>query len=134
MRRFCLVLTLLFVTSACYHAVIETGRPAGSTVVTNNWAHSFVAGLVPPAIVNTAQQCPGGVSKVETQHSLPNMIVQFLTWSIYSPITISVTCAQGEEENAEPAVRASLRNAHQAIESAVMLSAIDGKPRYIELR
>jgi hypothetical protein len=134
MRRFCLVLAALFVTSACYHAVIETGRPAGSMVVTNNWAHGFIAGLIPPAEVNTAQQCPGGVSKVETQHSFPNMLVQFLTWSIYSPMTISVTCAQGEEENPAPAVRAEVSKAEQAINNAAMLSSIDGKPVYIQLR
>jgi hypothetical protein len=34
------------------------------------------------------------VSKVETQLSFPNMLVQWLTAGIYTPMSIKVTCAQ----------------------------------------
>jgi len=50
--------------------------------------------LVPPSTVETQQKCPKGVSKVETQLSFPNMLVSFLTLSIYTPMDIKVTCAQ----------------------------------------
>lgn len=134
MRRVALIAGVVLATSACYHAVIETGRPAGPMIVTNNWAHSFIGGLVPPAVVNTAQRCPTGVSKVETQHSVANMLVQFLTWSIYSPMTITVTCAQGEENSPVPAVQASADHARAAIEQAVVTAFVQGKPVFVHLR
>lgn len=84
-----------FALTGCYHAVIETGRPAGSEVITQKWANSFIYGLVPPAVVNTASRCPNGVAKVETQHSFLNGLVAAITWGIYTPIQIDVTCASG---------------------------------------
>ena len=84
-----------FALTGCYHAVIETGRPAGSEVITQKWANSFIYGLVPPAMVNTASRCPNGVAKVETQHSFLNGLVAAITWGIYTPIQIDVTCASG---------------------------------------
>lgn len=80
-------------TTACYHAVIETGRPESSTVINQPWAMSFVYGLVPPPQVNTASSCPNGVAKVETQHSFLNGLVAAVTFGIVTPIQITVTCA-----------------------------------------
>lgn len=79
--------------TACYHATIETGRPVSADVITVPWANSFVYGLVPPPIVETAAKCPHGVAKVETQHSFLNSLVGALTLGIYTPIQIDVTCA-----------------------------------------
>jgi hypothetical protein len=97
MRRVASLATIgaLVLSAGCYHATIETGRPASTTIVQNQWASSWIAGLVPPATVNVASQCPNGVSKVETEHSFLNMLAQFVTFSIYSPMTITVTCASG---------------------------------------
>jgi hypothetical protein len=77
----------------CYHATIVTGADPGSTVIDKPWANCFVFGLVPPAIVETAAQCPGGVAKVETEHSFLNYVVGAITFGIYTPIHIKVTCA-----------------------------------------
>lgn len=134
MRRASLILAVLFLTTACYHAVIETGRPAGPTVINKAWASGFLWGLIPPPVTNVAQQCPSGVSKVETKHSFLNMLVQGILYGLYTPMNITVTCAQGEEENATPAISAARHEAAHAIENAVRLSAIDGKPVYIQLR
>jgi hypothetical protein len=81
--------------SACYHAVIDTGRPAGKDSINIPWAHSFIFGLIPPAIVDAAQKCPNGVAKVETQHSFLNGLVAVITFSLYTPIQINVACASG---------------------------------------
>ena len=43
-----------FLLTGCYHAVIQTGRPESSDVITLKWANSFVYGLVPPPVVETA--------------------------------------------------------------------------------
>ncbi len=93
-------------TAGCYHAVIETGRPASGTIVENEWASSFIAGLVPPAVVNTASQCPNGVSRVETKHSFLNMLAAVVTFNIYSPITITVACASGGTASAAESIEA----------------------------
>lgn len=85
----------VFGTTACYHAVIETGKPASSETIKQPWAMSFVAGLVPPPVMETASKCPNGVARVETQHSFLNMLVTWVTFNIVSPMTIEVTCASG---------------------------------------
>jgi hypothetical protein len=95
------LLVLVAVSAGCYRATIETGRAASGQTVRQDWAHSFVAGLVPPATVNTASQCPNGVARVQTLHSFLNMIAQFITFSLYSPMTIVVDCAASEENDAE---------------------------------
>jgi hypothetical protein len=93
------IILLVASTAGCYRATVDTGRTPSGQTVRNDWAHSFVAGLVPPATVQTAQQCPAGVARVETQHSILNMLVTSLTFGLYSPMTIMVQCAAGAEEN-----------------------------------
>lgn len=90
-----------FALSGCYHVTVVHSRPgvtqqaaAAPTVVDKPFSHSFVAGLVPPAEVNVKDQCPRGVSKVETRQSLVNGLVGMLTNSLYTPIHVRVTCAQ----------------------------------------
>ena len=119
-----------FVLSAgCYRAIIETGRPASTTIVENEWASSWIAGLVPPAVVNVASQCPNGVSRVQTQHSFLNMLAQFVTFSIYSPMTITVTCASAGSASAADAVEAGATLAERtaAFTTAIERSAATGE-------
>src|SRR5689334_9480076 len=82
-----------FALTGCYHAVIQTGRPESSDVISLKWANSFIFGLVPPPVVETAQRCTNGVAKIETQHSFLNALVAAITWQIYTPMQIDVTCA-----------------------------------------
>jgi hypothetical protein len=113
--------------AGCYHAVIETGRPAGTTVVTKPWAMSFIFGLVPPPVENVAQQCTNGVSKVETQHSFLNGLVAFVTFSLVTPMQIDVTCAAagGNDDMARVNVPG---NPREALLQAIELSRSTGKP------
>ena|SRR5215210_5814706 len=89
------VLALALAASACYHAVIDTGRPASGTVVARPWQPSFIYGLVPPPPLNVATQCPNGVARVETVHSFLEGLVAALTFGIFTPMTYQVTCASG---------------------------------------
>lgn len=121
--RHLLIVCAVVFASGCYHATINTGLSPSGETVTNKWAHSFLAGLVPPDIVNTAAQCPNGVAKVETQHSFLNMVAQVVTFSIYSPMTIDVQCAtQRSAMNTDSVIRVS-RNAAAAQQSAALASA-----------
>lgn len=88
-----LALTLL---SGCYHAVINTATPAGAQTIDMPWAHSFLWGLVPPTVVDSAAQCPSGVAQVITEHSFVNGLAAAITFGIYTPMHINVTCASGQ--------------------------------------
>jgi hypothetical protein len=111
LRRFSAValsVVALFTSTACYHAVVDTGRSPSPQVIDRPWAMSYIAGLVPPPVAETASQCPGGVAKVETQHSVPNMLVSFVTFSLVSPMHVRVTCAAGGAASAgAPSVTSS---------------------------
>jgi hypothetical protein len=84
---------LVVALTACYHATIDTGRSPSPEVINEPWATGFVYGLVPPKTVETMARCPNGVSKVETFHSFLNSLVGGLTFGIFTPMTIKVTCA-----------------------------------------
>jgi hypothetical protein len=121
----------LCLVSGCYHAIIETGRPAGSTVIDKPWAMSFIYGLVPPPVENVSSQCPAGVARVETQHSFLNGLVGAITFGIVTPMRLTVTCASGGTASldtpATPIVRidaAATRSEQQAaFQHAVELAA-----------
>lgn len=83
----------LLTTAACYHAVVETGRPAGNTVVTKPWVATFAFGLVPAKEISVAAECPSGVARVETQQSFLNSLAGMVTLGIYTPQTATITCA-----------------------------------------
>lgn len=79
----------------CYHATIDTGVAPSNRVIEKKWASGWIFGLVPPSPTATAAQCPSGVARVETKLSFLNQVVSFLTLSIYTPMAIRVTCAEG---------------------------------------
>lgn len=84
----------VLVLSGCFHASIETGAAPSAMVIEKPWAPAFVYGLVPPPTVQTQAQCGAkGVSKVETRISFLNGLVSGLTFSLFTPMHIKVTCA-----------------------------------------
>ena len=87
--------TAILSLAACWHATIETGLAPSNQVIEKGFAASWIIGLIPPSTVETQAKCPNGVSKVETQLSFVNQLVAFLTFDIYTPMSIKVTCAQG---------------------------------------
>lgn len=92
-NRIAFLLVVAFGISGCYHATIDTGLTPSGQTVENKWATGWIAGLVPPKTVETASQCPNGVARVETQLSFLNQVANFVTFGIYSPMTITVQCA-----------------------------------------
>ena len=100
MRRILMAVATVLLATGCFHTTIETGLPAGTEVISKPWANSFVYGLVPPATIETAAKCKSGVAKVETQISFMNGLVAALTWSLYTPMTITVTCASSSKMSA----------------------------------
>jgi len=124
---------IVLVSGGCYHATIDTGATPSSQVIEQPWAASWILGLVPPETVETASQCPNGVAIVETQQSFLNGLVAALTFSIFTPMTIKVTCASGRSDGAGDAdviltEDATAAQRQHALQQAVLRSAEEGKP------
>jgi hypothetical protein len=88
-----LSVVVLVLLAGCYHATVETGVTPSTVVIEKSFASGWIFGLVPPSTVSTAEKCPNGVAKVETQLSFLNQLVEVLTLGIYTPMHIKVTCA-----------------------------------------
>ena len=99
-RTASLTAALMLVLSGCYHATIETGLPPGNQTLEDRWASGWIYGLVPPSTVETMERCPNGVARVETQLSFLNQLVNLLTFGIYTPMEIVVTCAASNQQGA----------------------------------
>jgi hypothetical protein len=122
-----------FALTGCYHAVIQTGRPESTDVISIKWANSFIFGLVPPPIVETASRCTNGVAKVETQHSFLNGIAAIVTFSLYTPMQIDVTCAARGTASAESVIKVEQgRTMEQALSEALRLSTERNAPMYVQ--
>ena len=96
MRHPLLLLATALLLGGCYHATINTGIAPGARQVNRAWAKSFVYGLVPPENVEAMEACgAAGVARVETQHSFLNGLVAGITFGIFTPMTLTVTCGTG---------------------------------------
>jgi hypothetical protein len=137
-RRPVLLAALVF-TGACYHATIETGAAPSTKVVQEDWAASWIGGLVPPDPVEIAGKCPNGASKVETQHSFLNMVANVLTLGIYTPMTITVTCGTGRRAELPAGLPIGLPTVHgssdvaASVADAAALSYANGSAVQLEL-
>lgn len=98
MRRVLMVLATVFLLSSCYHATVTTGLRPSTVKIEDKWADGWIYGLVPPSAVETMEGCPAGVAQVDTQLSFPNQLVNFLTFGIYTPMEIVVTCADERQD------------------------------------
>jgi hypothetical protein len=129
----------LIITAGCYHATVETGATPSTVVIDKSFASSWIYGLVPPSTVSTAEKCPNGVAKVETEHSFVNQLVGILTLGIYTPMHIKVTCAAQGSASAGPikadvvAEGTSPRARQQAVARAVARAAATKKSVYLQL-
>ena len=138
MRKFAslAVLALGLTGAGCYHAIIDTGLPAGGQTIEQPWAMSFVVGLIPPPVLETASRCPNGVSKVETQHSFLNALVAAVTFSIITPMDIRVTCAARRGAMA-PTVPAPISGGPEALtralRTAIERSTALSQPIYVQI-
>jgi hypothetical protein len=136
MSRLALFMVGTLVSLGCYHATIETGKPPAPETIDKQWATSLIFGLVPPSVTETAQKCPNGVSKVETQQTFLNGVVRFLTFGIYTPMAIKVTCAAKSSADAGAVIRADENGGTPAelVQRAAELSRGLNAPVMIDFR
>jgi hypothetical protein len=124
--RYLGLICFIALTTACYHATIDTGLTPSTVTIEKHWANGWILGLVPPSPVETAQKCPNGVAKVDTQLSFANQLVNFLTFGIYTPMDIKVTCALGRTASL-PSLKSGPDKA-AAFKEAVQLSLETKRP------
>lgn len=99
----CLLLaSVLLIVPGCYHAQVATDKAPSTQTIDQPFANSWIFGLVPPPVVETAEECPDGVARAETRLSFVNMLVGNLTFGIYTPMHIKVTCAAGASAHLMP--------------------------------
>lgn len=132
-----LIVAALFVTTGCYHATIDTGRTPSTKVVEKPFASSWIYGLVPPDILDVASDCPNGVARVETRLSFVNQVVRVVTFGIYTPMSIKVTCAEAGSADAGIDVivpeGAGETEIHEAFAIAAEQALREGRPTYVWL-
>ncbi|MDE3053558.1 MAG: hypothetical protein KGL38_06335 [Gemmatimonadota bacterium] len=133
MKRAMLALVAgVFLTAGCYHATVTTGLAPSPEKIDVQWAHGFLWGLVPPSTVDATSKCKSGVAQVETQMSFLNLLANFLTSGIYSPMQITVTCAaRGTASAGGAGVVRSHNNPQAAIQEAAERSAQTHQPVFV---
>ena len=89
---------------------------------------------MPPQVIQTASQCPNGVARVETQHSFLNSLVAAITFSIYTPMTITVQCAAGGSPDPAATPTPAPGAAGKAILDAARQSAETGEAVLVDLK
>ncbi len=79
---------------------IGTGAPEEGALVYKNWHHHWLFGLIRPEHqekLELADLCPSGNATIHEETSFVNGLVDFLTWFIYSPTTVTILCDDGTE-------------------------------------
>lgn len=89
------LVVLIASLTGCYTATVETGLAPSAKVIKKSFASSWIYGLVPPSTVKAAAECTDGVAIVQTRLSFVNQLVGLITFGIYTPMEITVTCATG---------------------------------------
>lgn len=124
------VFTFAVLSGGCYHVKVDTGMEPSNMKITKTWAPSFIGGLVPPAVVETASKCRNGVATVDSQLSFLNMVAAALTLNLYTPMQIDVVCSTGNKLTSSTAnsVKVVNNDLQGAISKAAELSLATGKP------
>ncbi len=140
-----LVLPLLLIAclglTGCYQAKVTTNRSDGGKVVKKKWAPSFIYGLV-PAKIDVSNQCPNGIASAERKFNFGNMLVSQITFGIFLPQTVKVTCASGGAmSDAAPAQNpkftlsknASRQTIQSTLSTATMEAMLNQRPVEVEV-
>lgn len=133
-----LFITSAFLFTGCYHAQITTGLQPSAETYENKWATGWLFGLVGPDRIQGAEECTtGSVATVETKLSFLNQLASAITFGIFTPMHITVTCASSsagllEDERAFEITEDDDRETvEKTFSQAVSASAETKEPAYI---
>jgi hypothetical protein len=94
--KFTLALAALSFASGCYTTTLSSGKPVGEVAsgADDKWHSGVLTGGVDVSgDYELNKLCPHGWSEIRTETSVPNEIVELLTWRVYAPQTVRVKCA-----------------------------------------
>jgi hypothetical protein len=94
MRKLAAAIMLSFVlvgSSGCYHMTVRTTKPV-SSIQHMYWKHFFLWGIVG---IGAETDSPCDPAVVETKQSVVNWLLYAITGGIYTPMTLTITCAAG---------------------------------------
>lgn len=136
-----LILSGIFFFSGCYHAQVTTGQQPSAQIYEDTMAHGFLFGLVPPSIVRAQDECSNGVARVETRISFINGLLSAITFNLYTPMHIIVTCASSsaetlsDKDNLYTINRADTEEAiSKTLSEATEKSLKNNEPFYLEMK
>lgn len=90
------LLVASFFLTGCYASKVTGTAEPSNRVVEKKWATGVINGLaMPGGNVNVSDECPNGIAAVETKLSFLNLLANGITFGLYSPMSIKVTCARG---------------------------------------
>jgi hypothetical protein len=97
MRRFAAAAALgALALTGCYKVQVVASPTAVGGEAKASWQNFFVFGLVGNARIDVREFCGGGeAATVETGATFVNGLVSGLTFGLYTPRTVTVTCAAG---------------------------------------
>lgn len=94
MKRALLILALC--ATGCFRMTVKNGLPTGQAPIEydGKWHSGLVYGIAElSGPYDLSKVCPQGWSAVHTETSFLNGLVQGFTGNIYSPQSVTVTCA-----------------------------------------
>ncbi len=93
MSRSTVVVLAALLLSGCYKATVNIGGGGSPGVEHRVKAHTLIAGLISLNEIDGQSVCGDkGVWSTSSRHNVIDMILASLTGSIYSPVTVVVTC------------------------------------------
>jgi Bor protein len=97
MKRFFVLVALATTALAgCYSTTVTSGKPAGKVAsgADDRWHSGVLTGGVElSGPYDLESLCPYGWSEIHTESSPANVVVEFMTFHLYAPQTVRVTCA-----------------------------------------
>ena len=89
-----ILLFVLLAATGCFHINYMTDKSPAPAPQSEAWHHGAVYGLVEASDpVDVPKICPDGYARIESQQSFVNGLVQCLTFGLYNPQEVAVTCA-----------------------------------------
>ena len=89
-----LVAVSLVALAGCHNVRYDTGRPPSDRVV-NVPVNFFLWGLVGQKVVDLDAACPEGAATWQNRATVTDALLDVITLGIWSPRTVSITCAEG---------------------------------------
>jgi hypothetical protein len=87
-----LLTALLIGSTGCHQVIIDSGREPSPIVHHDEWNIAFAAAIF-PAQVDASEYCGGEWASVETKQSFLNLVVEWFTFGIITPMETRIVCA-----------------------------------------